>query len=127
MILVIVGPRDRDRAADEVKLREVIDGKLAEDSRLIVASAGCERGVGLEVKKLCLSRKRPVRFLEVGIKVWGQMTRSETAQIWLVRNAALVELGDEFLVFQTTDGRKALVNDLIARVREVKKPLTVVE
>lgn len=132
MIFVVGFGCDRE-GDEELNLAiQTIDAKREQhNGNLIVAFVGCERSIGLKLKQYCLEREKgePPRIclVEFAVRLWGSLQRSEMAKGWLARNGAVVEFGDEFLVFLGRERQRSLVSDLLARIRLSGKPLQLVE
>lgn len=55
------------------------------------------------------------------MRTYGELVRTQTAQLYLARNATLVELGEEFHIFDVAEKRSS-VKDLIQRLQKTRLP-----
>ena len=101
MNIVIVGARERK---DSDKDKETVEALVKEAAklygrRLNVISVGCDKGVGKFAREFCI--ENGIIFVENRMKLEGtDIHRSFFVQAFQARNAALLELGDEFYVFK---------------------------
>ncbi|MDE2104533.1 MAG: hypothetical protein KGL39_45275 [Patescibacteria group bacterium] len=119
MFVVIVGSRERNVEEDRDKVAELLNELHGKYPSLVVTSCGCDRGVGLWVKEFCMTRanRDRFRFVEISAKMYGVgLVRTQKAQIFMARNSMLVEMGEEFHVFNDTSGRRNAVSDLCSRL-----------
>src|ERR1700733_11519417 len=115
MYVVVVGSREwmGNWAAEQVN--KVLEGLRTKYSGLLIVSSSCDKGVGMHVKGKCLKDKTAFQFVEIHARIFADIPRAKLAQIHQARNAALVELGEEFHVFVDAD-RRGTFEDLIERV-----------
>lgn len=123
MFVVVIGARERDCSADKENVPKLLDQLREKYPRLVVVSTGCDKGVGLLVKSYCLKpeNKNRIQFVEVSMRTYGELVRTQTAQLYLARNATLVELGEEFHIFDVAEKRSS-VKDLIQRLQKTRLP-----
>jgi len=101
MNVVLVGARERK---ENVKDKQIVEDLLRSlwkqyGARLYAVSVGCDKGVGKFVREFCMSNK--IIFAENRMKLEGDnIPRSVFVQVFLARNASLLELGDEFYIFK---------------------------
>ena len=101
MNIVIVGARDRrELDSDKNQVEGILKQLLQQHgTRLHVASAGCDKGIGKLVRDFCMANK--VIFMEARMKLEGEnIPRAFFAHVFLARNKALLEVGDEYFVFK---------------------------
>jgi hypothetical protein len=68
-------------------------------TRFYAVSVGCDKGIGKFVREFCITNK--IIFAENRMKLEGDnIPRSVFVQVFLARNASLLELGDEFYIFK---------------------------
>jgi hypothetical protein len=115
MYVVVVGSRIWNGTWAEVQVGKVLDDLRAKYSGLLIVSSSCDKGVGSHVKSKCLKDKTLFQFIEFHARIFADVPRAKMAQVHQARNAALVELGEEFHVFVDPD-RRGTFEDLIERV-----------
>jgi hypothetical protein len=101
MNVVIVGARERrETEADKEKIEQLLQGLMKQySSQLNVLSVGCDKGIGKLVREFCIQSK--IVFAEVRIKFEGEdIKRQFFAHMFLARNKALLEVGDEYYVYK---------------------------
>lgn len=101
MNVVIVGARERrETEEDKEQVGQLLQGLIKQySSQLNVLSVGCDKGVGKLVREFCIQSK--IVFAEVRIKFEGEdIKRQFFAHMFLARNKALLEVGDEYYVFK---------------------------
>jgi hypothetical protein len=109
MNIVIVGARERKMVTKDSREPTAEDKQLVEDllknlskrhgRRLHAISVGCDRGIGKTVRDFCIANK--IIFTENRMKLEGEdIPKSTFIQVFLARNASLLELGDEFYIFK---------------------------
>ena len=124
MYTVLVGDLNLDSPAYQKLVESLIAALKARYSDLVIISAACENGIGKFVRDRCISNKSnaDVSFVEISLHVWARLERSKLAQVYMGRNASLLELGDEFYII-SNGKRTGHIADLITRVRGGKAPL----
>jgi hypothetical protein len=99
--IVVVGARERkENEKDKQTVEELLKTLHRQyGTQLYVVSVGCDKGIGKYVREFCMGNK--IIFSENRMKLEGEsIPRRFFVQVFLSRNAALVELGDEFYVFR---------------------------
>jgi hypothetical protein len=112
--IVIVGARERrETEADKVKVEMIItDLKKEHGTRLHILSTGCDKGIGKLSRNFCLMNK--IKFVEVRVKVEGEdISRVFFAHMFLARNTALLEVGDEYFIFKGPN-ENGIIESIIA-------------
>lgn len=98
---MIVGSRERrELPGDKEVVIELLQDMVKKHStRLHILSVGCDKGIGKVVRDYCLQNK--VVFVEVRVKLEGEeIPRVFFAHMFLARNSALLEVGDEYHIFK---------------------------
>lgn len=101
MNVVIVGARERAETEEDRKIAEELIVSLVRQhsSRLKVLSVGCDKGIGKIVRDYCM--ENGITFVEVRMKFEGDdIPKHFFAHMFLARNAALLDVGDEYYVFK---------------------------
>lgn len=129
MKVVIAGAWNRPEQADILLVNNLIDQLAAGYPKLHIISGGCDRGVGKIVKNRCMPKSKgqdaDPDFLEIQFKIyWADPSKSELAQVWIARNAAFVEIGEEFHIFADVPGGSGggAMADLQERVEKAGLP-----
>lgn len=125
MNVVIVGDMELDTQAYRQLVLKIVDDLKSKYRDLVIVSAACDKGIGHFVRERCLGKKESpdVAFVEINIHVWVRLAKARLAQVYVSRNATLVELGDEFHII--THGEKVNhISDLAQRVRDKGLPLS---
>src|ERR1035441_4303751 len=120
MFAVIVGDMSLDKPADRQRVFDLIDELQRKYADLVIVSAGCDRGIGRFVKERCIKGKRDVGFIEYAVYPWASMSSVRLAQVYIAKNATLVEVGEEFHVFVSAGREHGHIQDLVERVRSAK-------
>lgn len=120
---VVIGSRHRSwkgKGAPDSFIGNLIQDRVkVHGGALTVTSLGCDMGFGKAVKVYC--EEEGVKFFEFVVYFNGPRPRDEYASCYRARHAALLELGDEYYMFTTTEGQTHL-DDLLDRVRASGKP-----
>lgn len=101
MNIVIVGARERKENEEDRQTVEELLRNLTKQygTRLYAVSVGCDKGVGKFVREFCMANR--IIFAENRMKLEGEnIPRNVFVQVFLARNAALLEMGDEFYIFK---------------------------
>lgn len=127
MRVVILGGRDRRERDDYIIVNKLLDELKQKYTNLLVITAGCDRGVG----KIINNRLMPpvkgqppeIDYVECSMRptVGRDLAKTEMSSLFLARNAALAELGDEFHLF-TEQRQMGIVEDLRQRCELQGKP-----
>ena len=127
MFAVIVGDMSLDRPEHRQRVFDLIDSLQRKYADLVVVSAGCDRGIGRFVRERCIKGKRDVGFVEYAVYPWASMSSVRLAQVYIAKNATLLEVGEEFHVFTVAGREHGHIQDLIERVKSAKHqpPLTI--
>lgn len=129
MFVVIVGDMTLQSSQYNQQVNDLIDSLKDKYTDLIVVTSGCgDPGIGRFVRERCINDKR-IGFVEFAIYPWATMSSSRLAKVYLCKNAALLEIGEEFHVFAAGGPQHSYIRDLISRVKsaEHKPPITVYE
>jgi hypothetical protein len=123
MHIVVVGARERDEQGDEDLVNSLLTFlHKCFGSALVIISTATDRGVGRYVKDRCLKEKEKFKFIDVSTKIFGELPPARLAQVFKCRNAAIVELGSKFYIFDTAVG-KGITDDLVVRAKKVDCPV----
>ena len=133
MKVVIVGDRLREgNQEDDMELvNGLIDSLKKKYADFQVITASCDRGIGKYLRNRCGprvegERSGEVDFTEVVMKIYlRHPSKQALNERWRARNAALVELGEEFHLCPMQYGRSTTTWDLIKRVRKAGLPYAV--
>ena len=127
MFAVIVGDMSLDRPEHRQQVFELVDSLSHKYADLVIVSAGCDRGIGRFVRERCIKGKRDVGFVEYAVYPWASMSSVRLAQVYIAKNATLVEVGEEFHVFVAAGREHGHIQDLVERVKSAKHqpPLTI--
>lgn len=101
MNIVIIGARERLETDNDKNEVEGLIRTLSRQygRRLNVISVGCDKGVGRFAREFCMSNE--IIFVENRMKLEGkEIPRTFFVHVFQARNAAMLELGDEFYVFK---------------------------
>jgi hypothetical protein len=99
--IVIVGARERPENDKDKQDVEALIRNLTKTfgRRLNIISVGCDKGVGRFAREFCMAND--VIFVENRMKLEGkEIPRTFFVHVFQARNAAMLELGDEFYVFK---------------------------
>lgn len=129
MNVVIVGARFRNEQSDIKLVNDLIDGLKAMYPNLFIITTGVDRGIGKLIKNRLMpptpSEEPEVHFLDITYRIFAKdRPKAFYAKLYLSRNKALVDAGEEFHVL--TDGEKVgHTQDLIELVTEAGLPLSI--
>lgn len=101
MNIIIMGARERAEAEHDKQEVESLIRRLSQQygGSLHIISVGCDKGVGKFTRDFCMANG--IIFAEPRMKLEGKnIPRAFFVHVFLARNAALLELGDEFYVFK---------------------------
>jgi hypothetical protein len=127
MKIVIVGAKDRDSADDLRDVSELLDKLEERYQSFTVLTVMSHFGIGKLVKELCgkatPSKLHRFPFVEADIHVYANdLGRDDMVQLYMGRNAMLMELGDIFYHFPHPQ-RRSVVDELFAnRVIPASRP-----
>lgn len=87
-----------------------------------VLTIGADLGFGRSVRRI--AAEEGVGVAEIIVRMNDRVPRMDFELIYLSRHAALVDLADEFYLF-VTDARVSQLEDLIQRLEEDDRPVTI--
>lgn len=115
MNIVIMSDRMRNTDEQDRPIVEALITRLLaqHEGRMVIFSAGCDRGVSRMVRENCYQRKlKFVEFRVSFIPIGEDFRRTTFTQVFAARNVALKELGDEFHLFLGAEGQRGLMISL---------------
>lgn len=126
MKVVVVGSYSLSELEVEPLVDKLMLGLTEKYPKLIVVAMDCDRGVGKLLKNMCLppdikGSKPRFTLEELALRLYSSgpdITSAEKMAVRKALNAFLVEVGEEFHVFQGTEGDYGMIGDLIGRLRE---------
>lgn len=131
MKVVIVGARlGRDDTSDKTLVDDIINNCKDKYKKLMIITKSGDKGVGKHILDRCRAAKdrgeHDYDMIELSLRhILGyELPKQEFLGHFNALNAALVELGDEFHLL-TEDHPTGSMQDIIARIREMKLPYAV--
>lgn len=129
MRVAIVGAKDRCTLEDKKLVEELIEKVSASHfDVLYVCTNTWTPGIGQFVRSKCLERAgSDFRFQVVLVDMRtysSHCSRTEMADIFIARNAAIHELADVLYYFATSD-RRGTIEDLVERMNRANRPVKV--
>src|ERR1039458_4214766 len=109
-----------DRPEHRQQVFELVDSLSHKYADLLIVSGGCDGGMGRFVRERCIKGKRDVGFVEYAVYPWASMSSVRLAQVYIAKNATLLEVGEEFHVFVSAGREHGHIQDLVERVRSAK-------
>ena len=120
MYVVVVGSREWQGEQADAQVNQLLNEISEKYSGAVIVTSSTDRGVGSIVQKRCLKDRERFQLVDIQIRVFAQLPRAKLAQVFFARNAALVEIGEEFHVF--VDGnRKGAFEDLIEKLHAAEQ------
>lgn len=127
---MIVGAKERDTDEDRALVGDLMEKAAVYYPGCLFITMLTQVGVGKFVKEKCLEKDGrgdfKFQFVACDVRLFAKnLSKAESAQIYIARNATVFELGQVFYYFASEDRRGTMENLIMDRVAPAGLPYKV--
>lgn len=129
MKVVLMGAKERETDKDRELVCEAMEKLSALYPGILMIALMTHMGVGKFVRDKCLEKDAAGNFkyqlIECSVRLYARhLSKAETAEIFIARNASAFEMGD-ILVYFAHPSRRGTTEDMLERFKAAGRPYKV--